>query len=141
MKYYTVNLYDVKYEYPYRGQTILATTESVIVEKKLFSVKELLTGQKIAVLPKKALDKFGVVEPSYQDRDEYEKTGYHLVVLEEELVEKNLTTSEEIDSYVDMYEYSEYRTIYETIKEKTSVSNPKKIPIKEKAKRVRNTKK
>lgn len=141
MKYHTVYLYDVKYNHPYRGQTILATAEPIIVKKGLFSVTELLTGQKIEIMPRKARDKFGVVTKRRQKKEEAERTGYHLVVLEEELTDKYLTTPAELDEYVSSYDNSEYKTIYESIKEKIGNHNEKSDTVKQKVKINSKTKK
>lgn len=139
MRYYTVNLYNVKYSDYYDGQKFYI--EEIIVKKGLRYATELLTGKKIEILPKGSYDKFGVLDERHRDEVQYEETGYHLVVLEEDFIPKNLTTVEDIDSYIEEYEDSEYKKIYESIKEKTSPSVVKPQTLTQKVKSVRNTKK
>lgn len=141
MRYYTVDLFDVKYTDDYRGQTIFV--DEVIVKRGLRTVTELLTDQEIEILPKKALiGRFGVVAENYHDKEQFRKTGYHLVVLEEDLVPKNLTTSEDIDRYVGQYDGSQYQKVYESIKEKTTPkTDSSQLKVRQKAKMVSGTRK
>lgn len=142
MKYYTVGLYDVKYTEhygnSYDGQKIYV--DEIIVKKGFRNATELLTGQKIEILPKGSYDKFGVLDDKH--RDEAQATGYHLVVLEEDFIPANLTTIEDIDTYVEDFDHSNYCEIYEGIKETTKKKeNNENISLKEKVKTVRGTKK
>lgn len=139
MKYYTVSLYDVKYSDYYDGQKMYV--DEIIVKRGLRHVTELLTGQKIEILPKGSYDKFGVLDKHHRDEAQYEETGHHLVVLEEDFIPENLTTTEDIDLYIDEYECSKYKEIYESTKEKTSPQAVKPQTIRQKVKTVKGTKK
>lgn len=144
MKYYTVGLHDVKYtEYygeSYDGQMVYV--DEIIVKKGLRYATELLTGQKIEILPKGSYDKYGVLDYKYRDEAQFQETGYHLVVLEEDFIPTNLTTIEDIDTYVEDFERSNYCEIYAEIKEKKQGPNNKEnISLKQKVKMVRETKK
>ena len=92
MKYYTVGLYDVKYtEYygnSYDGQKIYV--DEIIVKKGFHNATELLTGQKIEILPKGSYDKYGVLDDKHRDEVQAQAVGYHLVVLEEDFTPTNL---------------------------------------------------
>lgn len=140
MKYYTVGLYDVKYTDYYNGQQM--SVEDIIVKKGLRYATELLTDKKIEILPKGSYDKFGVLDEQHRDEAQYQQIGHHLVVLEEEFIPQNLTTEQELERYVDGFDYSKYYDIYAEIKEKTQdKKNNKNTNLKAKIKMVRGTKK
>lgn len=140
MKYYTVSFYDVKYTDYYDGQKMYI--DEIIVKKGFRHATELLTGKKIEILPKGSYDKFGVLNKNYRDENQYQKTGYHLVVLEEDFIPANLTKIEEIDEYVEQFDDSAYSDIYSKIKDKTQVKeNSKNQSLKQKVRTVCGIKK
>ena len=143
MKYYTIGLHDVKYtEYyseSYNGQMVYV--DEIIVKKGLRYATELLTGQKIEILPKGSYDKYGVLDYKYTDEAQFQETGYHLVVLEEDFIPTNLTTIEDRNTYVENFKRSNYCEIYAEIKEKTQRQNSNEnMSLKQKIKMVRETK-
>ena len=144
MKYYTVSLYDVKYtEYQgdsYDGQKVYV--DEIIVKAGLLYATELLTGRKIEILPEGSYDKFGVLDDKYRDEAQAEELGYHLVVLGEDFTTDNLTTTKEIDIYVDYFDCSRYSDIYSDIKAKTQgEKSNKELSLRQKIKAVKGTKK
>lgn len=138
MKYYTVYVYDVKYTGDYDGQAI--EIEPIIVKKGLRTATELLTNQKIEIIPEKAADKYCVIDKRYRNEEKAEKTGYHLVLLEKDFTEDNLTTEKDIDQYVEEFDYSSYKEIYDSINAKTQ-GEQKEQTLRQKIKAVRGTKK
>lgn len=141
MAYYTVDLYDVRYDEDYRGQAIWV--DEVIVKKGFRSATELLTGQKIEILPQKAfINKYEVVAEKYHDKESFAQTGYHLIIKEKDLKPENLTTVEDIDRYVDTFDGCRYQKIYEEIKSRTkSDTNQNTYSVYQKAKMVSETRK
>ena len=141
MAYYTINLYDVRYDEDYRGQIIWV--DEIIVKKGFRSVTELLTGQKIEILPQKAIiNRYGVVAEKYHDKESFAQTGYHLIVQEKDFIPENLTTVEDIERYVDSYDNSRYQEIYEQIKQRTQNNSEKNtLSVYKKAKQVSESRK
>ena len=105
MKVFKVNLYRIHYP-----TGMMMSVSPVIVQKKTFSVKEILTGySKINLVPKTAVYE-GKPVPRLDRRFWNPKKkisqGEHLVVIQEDLCAQNQVNAEDIDAYVEEYESS-----------------------------------
>lgn len=139
MKYYLVFLYKVDYRKAYKGQAV--TIGHVIVKKGLNKATELLTGEKLEIIPKKATNEHGVIDERYHNKEKFKETGYHLVLLQEDFTEKNIATKEDIDEYVDYFDCNTYKKIYDRINERKQAQVKKSQTIRQKIKAVKGTRK
>ena len=154
MEVYKVPLYKVNYNSAvgFNGQLIYV--DDVIIKKSVITigeilndipmVKEILTGyNKIIVVPLNA---------SYYDRKTnglnlnpnlFNKSienieGAHLVVLEKDFIPGNRVLDTDIDSYVDNYDKSNWKELYEEMKVMT---RDKKNKVRRKINKVLGTRK
>ena len=113
MKAYKVSLYKVNYDGFEKGKLIYI--DSVIVKKQLIGVKELLTGYDKIDLVNHIFVKNGRLDYASRKPEKAQKYGYHLVVFVESLVPKNEARIYDLDDYVDHYEQSEWKKVYDNM--------------------------
>ena len=106
-KFYKVKLYDGftkngNYDYELVGE--------IIIKKTPRGVFDLLTGFKLSVF------KEGCIMVKELNNDVIKRMGHQPFISETDLVQKNLATPEEIDAYVDGYDESKWKSIYEQMK-------------------------
>ena len=128
-KLYKVRLYDgftknCNYDYELVGE--------IIIKKTPIGVFDLLTGFKISVF------KEGSIMVKELNKDIINRMGHQPFISETDLVQKNLATSEEIDAYVEGYDESKWKSIYEQMKIFTLAQ---KTVIKQRAKSLYKSKK
>ena len=122
MKAYKVRLYEVP-----EGTNHFFEVDWIIVLKKLFSVKEALTGySNINVVGKRDLKP----RPYPHIKDDYclpKKTakGNRLFVISEELGSYNEAKEDDIDLYVTSYDSSRWKALYNEIREHEEKQNQK----------------
>lgn len=115
MKVYKVSLFKVNYE-GFSDYGKLTYVDKIIVKKKLIGVREILTGYgeidtiNHYVMKDKRLDYYS------RKPDKAMKNGYHLVVFAESMVPKNRATEEDINRYVEDYENSNWKKVYDDMK-------------------------
>ncbi len=146
MKLYKVDLYKVSYvksDFSGSRSAIVRSLGKVIVKKQLHSVQEVLTGYpKISIVPRDGVQKyngssvFQQLDVSYWNRKKDTKEGAHLFVIAEDLRPQNMVNAEEIGSYVDEYESSHWKKVYEEMKKYTKEEKSK---AQQKAKQVMGT--
>ena len=114
MKIYKVPLYKVSYFILSYGE--VSYIEDIIVKKEVFGVKEILTGySKIDVLNRSSLNE-GLIDSFDRREDKYNSYGYHLVVFRDSFVPKNRVVEKELDNYINKYDESKWKKIYENMK-------------------------
>ncbi len=81
----------------------------IIVDKGIFNVVEPVTGQKINIMSSNE-DCFSHSNKIKKDIDKY---GFALYIRENQFTKKNEATKEELSYYLDQYENSYYKNLYE----------------------------
>lgn len=127
-KFYKVRLFDGKIV---SGKKDYELVDSIIVKKNSTGYFELLTGYKVDVV------KVGCIKANEVKVSKVEKLGHYPFIALEDIVQKNLVTSDEIDVYVDGYEISTWKKIYDemkflTLAEKTVIKQRTKSLFKSK---------
>ena len=128
-KIYKVRLFDgfskaCKNEYELVGD--------IIVKKTPRGVFDVLTGFKLSVF------KEGCIMVKELNDNIIKKIGHQPLISQVDLVQKNLATPEEIDEYVDGYESSKWKSVYEQMKIFTIAD---KVVIRERVKSIYKSKK
>ncbi len=136
MKLFKVPLYKVLYRYPKYGE--LVCVGHVIVQKNFFTVKEILTGYSMIDIISDGDIKNGALDGFSRNCDKMLKYGYHLVIKKSDLVPRNHINSEDLDLYIDSYEESPWKKIYDDMKVQ---SKEKEKEVEQKVKSVFGTKK
>ena len=118
MKVYKVNLYNAKY---CNNRSIVLNVGQVIVQRKMLNAKEILTGySNIDIMPKNAMkdngNHFPELNKEYWNLKKAKGEGVHLFIVSEELNETNKVKAEEIDNYVEQFEESNWKLLYEKMK-------------------------
>lgn len=126
-KYYKVSLYDGNVPF---GS--FHTVGEIIVKKSLFSVTEILTGYKLDTIECSAPSRY------YAYDTKIKLYGHQPTVPQDQFVPKNFATPQDIDAYVDNYDSSEWKRIYEEMKLFTTAE---KLTIASKVKQISGTKK
>ena len=122
-KIYKVTLYDGT---TISGKSEFRHIESIIVRQTSSSINELLTGYRLSVFSEKR------PQISINERM-IKRYGHQPAIKLEEILPKNLATSQDIDEYVDNYETSMWQKICNEMKLFTIAQ---KVEIDEKAKRL-----
>ena len=115
MKLYKVPLYQVNYVNKDIGK--LTYIEDIIVKKRMFIVREVVTGYSIDITNQYRI-KDGRLDYYYMHRDMYERDGYHLVIYYEDLDEKHLVKEKELEDYLSNYDNSNWNKIYQEINQR-----------------------
>ena len=123
---YKVALYDSvyaneKHTFQKVGEIIAVRTPS--------SIRELLTGYRLGI----AFDAKPVPHQVHIRKDQIREYGHQPMICLKDFVKKNLATPEEIDKYIENYDLSEWKVIYEEMK---IFSIAQKVEIKAKIKQV-----
>lgn len=136
MKVYKVNVYKVCYD-----DLRIVPVDSIIVKKRLDTVKEILTGYShIDIFPRDA------VQPGYHGMElktdfinygRERRDGAHLFVFENSLVGKNNARPSDIDQYIDHYDESNWKKQYLEMK---YLSKKEKKTVKQKVNHIMGTK-
>ena len=115
MKVYRVPVYRVIYDhYPKYGA--LSVVDTILVKRKVFGISEVLTGFDGIDIINRGYLKNGVLDYYSRKPVKAEVTGYHLVVFAEDLVQKNLVRPEDLDPYIDQYDSSGWKKVYDDMK-------------------------
>lgn len=107
VKLYKVRLFDGRIV---SGNKDYELVGDIIVKKTSFGYVDLLTGYRVRVV------KAGCVKFSEVDESVVRKLGHQPFISQEDLVQKNLATPNDLDIYVDDYESSRWKSIYEEMK-------------------------
>ncbi len=129
MKTYNVKLYKVNYDGSVCNHAKLEYVDSIIVKKKLIGVKDILTGYGEIDVVNHYIVRDERLDYASRKPEKALKNGYHLVVFVENMVPKNQATLEDIVQYVDRYEESNWKKIYD---EMSALSMEKNKNIKKK---------
>ena len=124
-----MNLFDGKC---INGQKDYEQICPIIVKKTSYGVMELLTGYRLSVFPTLYLHSSQVNEKKIH------KCGHHPFISKQQLVQRNLATPEDIEQYVDEYEDSQWKKIYDELKIFTIAQ---KVVIKQRTKTLYKSKK
>lgn len=114
MKLYKVPLYQVNYTILHHGE--IEYLEDIIVFKKLFGVKEVLTGYSNIDFINHSLLEDGILKFYFRNEKRFQDTGYHLIVLEDDFTSKRRVSLEELNQYVEEFDHSLWNKIYHDMK-------------------------
>lgn len=116
-KYYKVNLYRLKDNFMSwsGGLYRLDLVDKIIVEKRLFKAKEILTGLKIDMVEKIPQD-IRTSDLTLNQLISLENYNFSLFIKKSDLVNKNIVNKEEVSEYIDCYDESSFKKIYESMK-------------------------
>lgn len=138
-KYYKVNLYKVDKV----GGCIIQIVnmykpikvDEIIVEYNSFSGKciEIMTKLNINIYKDSCIEEGKLVEKYHCYSDLY-NYGFQLFTLLDDYVEKNRINEKELDSYVDSFDKSKYKEVYDQLK---ILTNKEKRNIKNKIKGIK----
>lgn len=106
-KIYKVRLFDGKIV---NGQKDYEYVGNIIVKKNQSGVTELLTGYRVSVFQP------GCIKVDKVNEKVIKKYGHQPFISQEDLVQKNLATPQDIEEYVDGYETSKWKSIYDEMK-------------------------
>ena len=128
VRVYKVRLYDGVFK---EGNKDYDLVGSILVKRTPMGYVDVLTGFKLSVF------KESCIKVNELNENIIKRMGHQPFILREELVQKNLATPEEIDEYVNQYEDSKWKSIYEQMKmfsiaEKVVISNRLKTIYKSK---------
>ena len=105
--FYKVRLFDGKIV---SGNKDYELVDNIIVKKSILGYFDLLTGYKVDIV------KIGCIKSSGVKVSKVEKLGHFPFIVEEDIVQKNLATPVDIDAYVDGYDDSKWKSIYDEMK-------------------------
>lgn len=105
--FYKVRLYD---GFSKNGNKDYEFVGNIIVKKSNLCYFDLLTGYKLSVF------KEGCIMVKELNDNIIKRLGHQPFISQCDLVQKNLATPEDIDIYVDEYEGSKWKRIYEEMK-------------------------
>lgn len=128
-KIYKVRLFD---GFSKAGKNEYELVGDIIVKKNARGVFDVLTGFKLSVF------KEGCIMVKELNDDIIKRMGHQPFISQADLVQKNLATPEEIDEYVDGYESSKWKSVYEQMKIFTIAD---KVVIRERVKSIYKSKK
>lgn len=122
-KYYSVNVYDVKYDHCYGAPLAgaLELIDSIIVKKGLLHAEELLTKHPIDIVPTHAIEG-NKLRNEFWDEPKFQKCGHHLIISKGSLRPYNIVTDCDINSYIDKYEQSNFKNVYDSIQQTKNTS-------------------
>ena len=106
-KIYKVRLFD---GFSKNGNNEYELVGDIIVKKNARGVFDVLTGFKLSVF------KEGCIMAKELNDNLIKKMGHQPFISQADLVQKNLATPEDIDFYVDGYDTSKWKNIYEQMK-------------------------
>lgn len=129
LKIYKVRLFD---GFSKNGNNEYELVGDIIVKKNARGVFDVLTGFKLSVF------KEGCIMVKELNDDIIKRMGHQPFISQADLVQKNLATPEEIDEYVDGYESSKWKSVYEQMKIFTIAD---KVVIRERVKSIYKSKK
>ena len=113
MKAYNAKLYKVNYDGRVCTHAKLEYIDSIIVKKKFIGVKDILTGYGEIDVVNHYIVRNERLDYASRKPDKALKNGYHLVVFVEDLIPNNRVTLEDIVQYVDRYDDSNWKKIYD----------------------------
>lgn len=128
-KIYKVRLFD---GFSKNGNNEYELVGDIIVKKNARGVFDVLTGFKLSVF------KEGCIMVKELNDDIIKRMGHQPFISQADLVQKNLATPENIDFYVDGYDTSKWKNIYEQMKIFTIAD---KVVIRERIKSIYKSKK
>lgn len=105
--FYKVRLFDGKIV---SGNKDYELVGNIIVKKSRLGYFDLLTGYKVDIV------KIGCIKSSEVKVSKVEKLGHFPFIAEEDIVQKNLATPVDIDVYVDGFDDSKWKSIYDEMK-------------------------
>ena len=114
-KYYKVGLYKLcKTGAPVN---YIKKVDEIIVDYSPFLEisSEIMTKLCIAVFPNSCM-KEEMLLPEFCNRNDLNNYGFQLFTLKGDYIKKNRINEKELDLYIESFENSEYRKIYETMK-------------------------
>ena len=128
VRVYKVRLYDGVFK---EGNKDYDLVGSILVKRTPMGYVDVLTGFKLSVF------KESCIKVNELNENIIKRMGHQPFILLEELVQKNLATPDDIDEYVNQYEDSKWKSIYEQMKmfsiaEKVVISNRLKTIYKSK---------
>lgn len=111
--------------------------DHIIVGKRV-SAREIMTSYKVPVMMGECIYKNrdvckGHIKNMYIDKKSLKKYGFQLFTLDEDYVDDNKITEDDLDKYIDEFENSEFKGYYDEIKDYKA----SKKRIKEKVKSVK----
>ena len=106
-KIYKVRLFDGKIVENNKDYELVGY---IIVKKSNLGVEDLLTGYKLNVL------KPGYLKVNSLNQRFIEQYGHQPFISQEDLIQKNLATPDDIEEYVNSYDESKWKSIYEQMK-------------------------
>lgn len=128
-KIYKVRLFD---RFSKAGKNEYELVGDIIVKKNARGVFDVLTGFKLSVF------KEGSIMVKELNDNLIKKMGHQPFISQADLVQKNLATPEDIDFYVDGYDTSKWKNIYEQMKIFTIAD---RVVIRERVKSIYKSKK
>lgn len=128
-KIYKVRLFD---GFSKAGKNEYELVGDIIVKKNARGVFDVLTGFKLSVF------KEGSIMVKELNDNLIKKMGHQPFISQADLVQKNLATPEDIDFYVDGYDTSKWKNIYEQMKIFTIAD---RVVIRERVKSIYKSKK
>lgn len=107
VRVYKVRLFDGIFK---EGNKDYDLVGSILVKRTPMGYVDVLTGFKLSVF------KEGCIKVNELNEDIIKRMGHQPFILREELVQKNLATPDDIEEYVNQYEDSKWKSIYEQMK-------------------------
>lgn len=123
---YKVALYDSVYA---DNTHTFRKVGEIIAIRTPTAIRELLTGYRLGI----AFDAAPVPHQVHIKKDHIREYGHQPTINLKDFVQRNRATPEEIDEYIDKYDLSEWKIIYEEMK---IFSIAQKVEIKAKIKQV-----
>lgn len=123
---YKVTLYDSVYA---NEKHTFQKVGEVIAVRTPTAIRELLTGYRLGI----AFDADPVPHQVHIKKGQIREYGHQPTINLKDFVQKNRATSEEIDNYIETYDLSEWKRIYEEMKIFSIAQN---VEIKAKIKQV-----
>jgi len=132
-KYYKVNLYKIKRP----GGSIIEIdrmyepkkVDEIIVEYNSFNgnCTEIMTKLSIDIYPNSCIEEGKLIE-KYRSYDNLYDYGFQLFTLKDDYIKKNIITEQELDLYIESFDKSKYKEVYDQLKilTKTEKRNIKK---------------